>query len=81
MYHRNIISNKPRQSGNFWRSRIGVALMIFIVIGGFLLIYEHRVHIVFGNAFLIALLAICVGAYFFVQIRYGAEDSTEGDKK
>ena len=40
----------------FWRSRAGVALLVVVAVGGFLLFTEHRVHVlgVLPFAFLLA---------------------------
>ena len=38
----NIIDHEPPP---FWRSRGGVALLVVVAVGGFLLFTEHRAHV------------------------------------
>lgn len=46
-------SHPSRSTGAWFKSRWGVALIGFAAIGALLLIYEHRFHIPFGNAFVL----------------------------
>ena len=50
---------------DFLKSRAGAVLLAFLAISGFLLAYEHRMHIFAGtgSGVLIALLAVCVGMH------------------
>lgn len=54
MHHRNLIDRKSRLDASYWRPRTAIALMIFTGIGGLLLIYEQRIHLLTGTTFLIA---------------------------
>jgi heme/copper-type cytochrome/quinol oxidase subunit 4 len=47
------------QPESFWKSRVGLVLIVFLTIVALLLIYEHRAHIFVGNWLLIALLLAC----------------------
>lgn len=68
----------PPASG-FWRSRPGIALIVFLVAAGLLLGYEHRVHLFTGTGVLIALLALCVGMHFFMHGGHGGHGGGSGD--
>lgn len=68
----------PRQS--FWKSRAGVAMMIFLAVAGLLLAYEHRVHIFTGNGVLIALLVLCVGMHLFMHGGHGGHGHGNSSK-
>jgi len=61
----------PR-GGGFWRSRWGIALIAFLAAAGFLLVYEHRAHLLTGNGSLVALLLLCVSVHFFMHGGHGA---------
>ena len=63
--------HEPPAVGSFWKSRAGVVLITFFVVGGFLLAYEHRIHLFSGNGILIALLVLCVGMHFFMHGGHG----------
>ena len=60
------------------KSRGGVVLVAFLAVGGFLLAYEHRVHIFTGNGILIGLLAVCIGMHVFMHGGHG--QGGEGDR-
>ncbi len=64
-------------SRGFWRSRSGVALILFLAVAGFLLAYEHRVHVLTTNGILIGLLALCVGVHFFMHGGHGGHDGSQ----
>ena len=57
--------------GSFWMSRFGAVLLAFLVIGGLLMAYEHRVHLFSGNLFPILLLLVCIGMHFFMHRGHG----------
>ena len=71
--------HKRQSETSFWTSRPGIALVIFLAVGVLFLIYEHRVHLLTGNALLIGLLALCVGVHFFMHSHGGSRD--EGDRE
>lgn len=56
--------------GNFWRSPTGVAFAIFLGVAGFLLVSEHRAHVL-GAAPILLILALCVGMHFFMHGGHG----------
>lgn len=69
------------------KTRAGVVLLTFLALGGFLLAYEHRVHIFTGNGVLIGLLAVCIGMHLFMHGGHGGghghnshEDRTRDDE-
>lgn len=67
---------------SFWRSRSGITLIVVLAVIGFLLIYEHRVHIL-GDGMLIPLLLLaCVGVHFFMHGGHGGDGGhgSGGDK-
>ncbi len=49
----------------FWRSAVGMVLIGFLAVAAFLLIAEHRAHIVVGNWFIWLLPLVCLGMHFF----------------
>ncbi|MFZ5790100.1 MAG: DUF2933 domain-containing protein [Pseudomonadota bacterium] len=59
----------------FWRSRGGIVLLVFLAIGAFLLLSEHRTHILTSNGFLLLLLIACVGMHFFMHGGHGRESA------
>ncbi|MCW3782882.1 DUF2933 domain-containing protein [Defluviimonas sp. CAU 1641] len=68
--------NAPK--GGFWRSRSGLSLIVALALGGLLLGYEHRVHIL-GSGWLIYLpLLICVGMHFFMHGDRGGHGGRKG---
>jgi hypothetical protein len=69
---------KPSEGG-FWRSRWGIALIVFFTVAGFLLIYEHRAHLLTGSGFLVVLLLLCVGMHFFMHGGHGGHGSERQD--
>ena len=80
--------NAPVQSnrvqGSFWRSRFGAVLLAFLVIGGLLMAYEHRVHLFSGNLFPTLLLLVCIGMHFFMHRGHGGHggggSAKDGDR-
>ncbi len=65
---------------SFWRSRSGVTLIVVLSVLGFLLVYEHRVHIMGSGLLIWLLLLICVGVHFFMHGGHGGHGS-DGDKR
>lgn len=63
----------------FWRSRVGLTLIVFLAVAAVLLGFEHRVHLFGGNALLALLLLGCIGMHFFMHGGHGGGDSS-GDK-
>jgi len=56
---------------SFWRSRAGIYLIVALVIGGLLLGYEHRVHILSSGLLIWLPLLLCVGMHFFMHGGHG----------
>jgi heme/copper-type cytochrome/quinol oxidase subunit 4 len=74
------LRHQSRPGGGFWKSRTGTVLIAFLAIAGFLLVYEHRVHIFAGDALLIILLAVCIGMHLFMHHGHGGHgDRDDGN--
>lgn len=54
----------------FWRSRTGLALLVFLAFAGFLLVTEHWAHVV-GILPLALPLLLCLGMHFFMHGGHG----------
>ena len=67
-------SQDPIAPPSFWRSRAGIYLIVALVIGGLLLGYEHRIHIL-GSSWLLWLLLVCAGMHFFMHGGHGGHGS------
>lgn len=61
----------PPHSGGFWKSRTGIALIVFLIVGGGLLAFEHRAHLFAGSGPLVLLLLLCVGMHVFMHGGHG----------
>ena len=59
------------EPASFWRSRAGAYLIVAITIGGLMLGYEHRVHLLGSGLLLWLPLLICVGMHFFMHRGHG----------
>ncbi len=59
-------------------SRVWTAFAVFASVIGVLLIYEHRAHLLTGDALLYGLLAACVGVHLFM---HGGHGGHGGGKK
>ena len=65
---------------SFWRSRAGIYLIFAFALGGALLGYEHRAHLL-GSGILIWLpLLLCVGMHFLMHGGHGTHGSGGGRK-
>jgi len=56
---------------HFLRTKIGMALLVFLAVAAFLLITEHRAHVFTSNGFLALLLLLCIGSHFFMHGGHG----------
>jgi len=56
---------------SFWKSRAGLYFIVALVIGGVMLGYEHRVHILGSDWLLWLPLLICLGMHFFMHGGHG----------
>lgn len=74
-----VEAEEPYPTPSFWRSRTGVYLIVALVVGGLLLGYEHRVHILGSNWLLWLPLLLCVGMHFFMHGGHGGHGGG-GDK-
>lgn len=66
--------------GEFLRSRAGMVLIAFLAVAGFLMAYEHRVHIFSGNGIIIGLLALCVVMHLFMHHGHGGHGDGGDDR-
>lgn len=57
--------------GGFIRSRTGIALLVFLAVAAFLLVYEHRAHIPGDYWLLGGLLALCLLMHVFMHGGHG----------
>lgn len=71
-----VHSSRPEQVG-FWKTRAGIILLTFLVIGGLLLVYEHRAHVFGGNGLLIGLLVACIVMHVFMHGGHGGHGGGE----
>ena len=65
---------QPEPQQPFWKSRVGISLIIALTIAALLLVFEHRVHIFAGNGFLVLLLLGCVVMHLFMHGGHGGGD-------
>lgn len=66
MTDRNGVEQQP-----FLKSRSGIALVLFVAIAGFLLLFEHRAHIPGDYYLLGGLLGFCVVIHLFMHGGHG----------
>ena len=71
-------ASQPPASTPFWKSRMGISLIISLGIAALLLGFEHRIHIFAGNGFLALLLLACVVLHLFMHGGHGGHGG--GDK-
>lgn len=71
--HHDHPKNKEGSSSRAW-----IAFAAFAAVVGFLLLYEHRAHLLAGDTLLFALLAACVGVHLFMHGGHGGHGG--GDK-
>jgi hypothetical protein len=69
---------KPAPQPSFWRSRVGITLLISLSVAALLLGFEHRIHIFAGNGLLILLLVGCGAMHLFMHGGHGGHGG--GDK-
>lgn len=68
-------------TSSFWRSRVGLVLLVFVAATGLLMIYEHRAHVLSGDGLLVVLLVACLGSHFFLHGGHGDHDDPGGASK
>lgn len=61
----------PPKPPSFWKSRAGIYLIVALALGGILLGYEHRVHILSSGLLFWLPLLLCVGMHFFMHGGHG----------
>ena len=76
--HDHSGSEAPARPG-FWKSRFGMALIVFLAITGILVAFEHREHILTSDWSLGLLLLVCVGMHLFMHAGHGGHSG--GDEK
>ncbi len=64
---------------SFWRSRAGIYLIVALVIGGLLLVYEHRVHLLSSGLLIWLPLLLCVGMHFFMHGVHGGHGKKDDE--
>lgn len=70
-----------RRSEGFWRSRAGIAAIVFFATVGLLLAFEHRAHLVTGEGLLVFLLLACVGVHLFMHGGHGTGHGHEDTQR
>ena len=65
--------------GAFFRSPVGIVLAAFLAIAGFLLVTEHRAHIVAGDWGLALLFLVSIGAHFLMHGSHGGHRGRHTD--
>jgi hypothetical protein len=65
----NIGPNDGKEQRGFWRSRVGLAAIGFLLIGASLLLFEHRLHVLGYLPLLILLL--CPLLHIFMHRGHG----------
>lgn len=68
-----------RDDESFWRSRAGVAAIVFLAAIGLLLGFEHRAHLFTGYGPIVLLLLLCVGMHLFMHGGHSAHDGGSHD--
>ncbi len=77
-HEKHLDNDNPPRPPSFWKSRAGIYLIFALILGGLLLGYEHRVHIL-GSGLLIWLpLLLCVGMHFFMHRGHGGHGGHGG---
>lgn len=61
----------PQKAPPWYRSRAGLAFAGFAAVAALLLIYEHRLHIPFGNLLAVLPLIACFGLHSFMHGGHG----------
>lgn len=64
-------ADKTTHLPSFWRSRDGKTLLAVVAVGGLLLGYEHRVHVLDSGLLIWLPLLLCVGMHFFMHGGHG----------
>lgn len=61
------MQHSPNRSDVFWRSRAGMAFILFVAAAALLLAYQHRIHLLTGDGLLLLLLLACVAMHLFMH--------------
>ncbi len=69
-----------KDSRGFFASRANLVLLVFLAVGGFYLVSEHRAHLV-GVVPLLLLLGLCVGMHFFMHGGHGGHGTGRKDSE
>ena len=72
------LESRPR---SFFRSRAGLALLVFLGVGALFLVYEHRMHVLGSGIVPIALLGLCALMHFFMHGGHGGHGGHDGHGK
>jgi hypothetical protein len=65
--HHDQQKSDPAAALGFWKSRVGVTLVLFFAVAALLLGFDHRIHIFTGNGLITALLLGCIVMHFFMH--------------
>lgn len=69
--HQHDQTRKPDGPAAWYKTRWGLALIGFAALGALLLVYEHRLHIPFGNLLVILPLFACIGLHSLMHGGHG----------
>lgn len=69
--HQHDRTQKPGDPAAWYKTRWGLALIGFAALSVLLLLYEHRLHIPFGNLLVILPLFACIGLHSLMHGGHG----------
>lgn len=69
--HQHDQTQKPTDPGAWYKTRWGLVLVGFAAVSVLLLLYEHRLHIPFGNLLVILPLFACIGLHSVMHGGHG----------
>ncbi|GHA27305.1 hypothetical protein GCM10007989_23920 [Devosia pacifica] len=68
-----------KNSRGFFASRANVVLLVFLGVGGFYLVSEHRAHLI-GAVPLLLAFGLCLGMHFFMHGGHGKHKSVHDEE-
>jgi len=76
--HQHDQTQKPDDPAAWYKTRWGLALVGFVALSALLLLYEHRLHIPFGNLLVILPLFACIGLHSMMHGGHGGHGGRGG---
>lgn len=71
----------PQKGPAWYRGRAGLAFAGFAAVAALLLVYEHRMHIPFGDLLVILPLFVCFGLHSFMHGGHGGHNHSRAPRK